>query len=801
MKTRLPIIGEVRTGKDAEVGVQTVEVEKKSVSDTSVLGGFLDFFTKRLSSEKDISDKLIKAFEGWVYINVSTLAEAVSTMEFELFQFRMSKGQVELEPVEEHELLDLLNRFNDATTQSDAIYNTSAHLDLTGDCFWFLEGGKGGRKPDNIFLLQPDAISIKLGDFTDASARLIDGYHYKIIVDGNEVERDYDPDEIMHTKVPNPGNPYRGKSAVEAIATTLDTDNYAEQALLNLFKNGLIGDFFLSAEKRMTPEQLKNFAAQFRAAFTGVRNAWKVPILYGGVKPEKLMMTGREMQLIELEEWLRNKIMSAFKNTRASLGIDDEVNRSTSESSILNWKRSVIAPKMTRIVNSLNEYLVPRYGNNLVLGFKDPVPEDRDAEIKEATELMNAKIITKNEARKILGYEEVEGGDEFETIDPLKPLDPQVPKSLRRVNYKSVFRKANVFTQAKEFRDLKKKAMPIAKKMFEKKEEVREHGAFTNEQVWDFYNDVIKQVELIEVAFEKKVSQLLEDAYGTILANLPEELNERTAKKELLDETEEERKVLEAILILSPLLINIATASGGKAAKLVDSPVDFLIDETLQEFVEKNVKKFMKESLDTARADVVNAIVRGIEEGKSIPQIEKAIREKIPELSKVQTTRITRTEVIRTSNFAQVKAWRDSGLVRAKQWLTAMDDRVDPFCASLNGKIIDIDASYFKKGDEFTVNGKTMKLNYSSTPYPPLHVNCRCEPLPVLISQEGFDTRSYEVFQELQSRILEAEGKADKRTKEYKEWKSKFEVEEKSKAELEEYVKELEKIAGIGDEK
>ena len=146
-------------------------------------------------------------------------------------------------------------------------------------------------------------------------------------------------------------------------------------------------------------------------------------------------------------------------------------------------------------------------------------------------------------------------------------------------------------------------------------------------------------------------------------------------------------------------------------------------------------------------------------------------------------------------------AFEQSGVVVAKQWLTAMDDRVDPLCNSLNGKIIDLKGSYFKKGDSVEAGGKVFKLNYSDTPYPPIHTSCRCTLLPVIEGQDDFDIRSYQAFQTMKAQIAELESKADKRTKEYKELKKQFEESEKSQGESADYIKELEKIAGIGDEK
>lgn len=805
---KMKILGKtIATGSDAEQPVQKSAPKKdKGLSDT--LGGWLDFFRKPLSDEKQISEKLIKSNEEWVFVNVSTLSEVVSALELQLFQFKMVQGNVELEEIDQHELLDLLDKFNEATTNTDAIYNTNAHLELTGDSFWFLEGGKGNKKPEKIYQLQPDNVSIKLGDFTKQGSLLIDSYNYKVTIDQKTIERSYDPSEIIHIKVPNPANPYRGKSVVEAMATTIDTDNFAQEALKNLFKNGMIGDFFLTTEKKATPEQLKRLASQFKAAYTGVRNFWKVPILYGGIKPEKLMSTGREMQLIELEAWFRNKIMSAFKNTRASLGIDDEVNRSTAEASLANWKRSVIAPKMARIVNSLNEYLVPRYGENLILGFKDPVPEDKQAKIDEASSLYDKGIITRNEARQVIDYDEVEGGDDFKiSLNPVatnfdKQISKKVP-SLKYVNYKKLFSKADIYEKAKGYRTAYKQARPIAegivknrKKKNAKEVEQREHAKFNNEQVWAYWR---KQIDIVEDV-EKIFSNVAEQYVGFVV----EEALTRLEEKKI--EVDKDELLERAVNQFTPSLNEVVILSGQVANRLIGTDDPYIPTKAVntREAIRNQILLFAGSMLSTDIDYMTNVLANGLSEGLSIAKIRKQIQDSffgVGRRAKNQAERITRTEVIKASNLGAQDAFEQSGVVVGKQWLTAEDDRVDPLCSSLNGKVIDLKGKFFNKGDTISAGDKSLSLDYSDTPYPPLHPNCRCTLLPIVEGQDDFDIRSFEQFQDLRLKITELEENVDKRTKEYKQAKKDLEAKDKSESELKEYVEKLETIAGLGDEK
>jgi hypothetical protein len=103
------------------------------------------------------------------------------------------------------------------------------------------------------------------------------------------------------------------------------------------------------------------------------------------------------------------------------------------------------------------------------------------------------------------------------------------------------------------------------------------------------------------------------------------------------------------------------------------------------------------------------------------------------ELKTTRADMIVRTETVRAGNFAS-ELWRkQSGVVEKKQRYTALDERVCEYCWPMNWKVIWLGENYFEKGDVLIgANGWELKLDYSATPYPPLHPNCRCVLLPVV---------------------------------------------------------------------
>lgn len=797
MKLNLPFFGPVFIGRNAEVKEIVKEVQKAKEKGT--LGGTVDLFAQggSLVTETKASDKLLKANDGWVYKNNDVIAKEVGTIEFELFSTRVVGDEIVFNPIITHPILDSLDRFNEFTAASDGFYLTESHVNLAGDAFWYVNGR--GPNVKGLYLLQPDKVTLTLGDPIDGQY-VIQSYEFQDTVNGKTIQKTYKREEIIHFKNPNPDNPYRGKSKVQAAAEAIDTDNYAIEANKGLFKRGLITNFVLSTENKLNTEQLTALRAELNNVYGGSKNAYKAMILSGGLKPESIQMTNKDMEFIAQQKWLRDKIMSIFGNNQAVLGITEDVNRANAESTILNWKRTTVKSEMKAITDTLNEFFVPRFGENLILTFKDPVPEDRATKVTEAKDLVDAKIITQNEAREILGLDPVkdEGADELNRPMPeINPLE-NAPKSIFNVNYKKVLRKNKTYEKYVQHSEIRKAAKAVATKMVKgrKKEAptvqaevVAEHEAFDNDTVWNFHNKQIQIVDAQEKIFENKVKQYIDGLVERALAQIPNELPQ-AKNKALLNE---EAEIIQATIDFTPILNEVALLSGQSALALIGSDKPF-ISPDLRPVIERNVRKFAQSMIETDREKMIDIIAQGVANGESVAKIRKNITDTFEEYSKVQANRVTRTEVLRASNTGAIQAWQESDVVVAKQWLTAKDDRVDPLCEYMNGTIIPLSKSYFKRGESLTVGDHTAKFNYGSVKEPPLHPNCRCTLLPVLVDQKAFDAENYlnlrmidKLNKDLESQKVKLEAKLDKRTKEYRDLKEK-------NLDLESHIKELKKL-------
>lgn len=405
------------TGRASKVESKPVKAKTKFFD---VLGGMLQLSPNRLSDAKSVSTKILQANKGWVYRNNDVIAQEVSKMEFELYTVGLSGGEIVYNEVDSHPLLDLLDKPNAETTKMDAVYTIQSHKKLSGDAFWLKI--RNGGQVISLRTLPPDKITLNLDKPSETDPTVIKSYHYQDTIDGNKIDVTYDPKDIIHFKKPNSSNPFRGLGAVEALADDIDLDNLTIETNKKFFINGAITNFVLSTDAKVTEEQLKRLRAEMRADYGGASNAYKAMILGGGLKPVDISYSNKEMEFLAQLEWYRDKIMVGFGNTKASMGMVDDVNRASYEGSIIGWQRNTVKPDMQSIVNTLNEYLVPEFGDNLVLGFCDPVPEDRSDDVTEAQLLYPIGVITLNEARELVGLDEMEDGSGDEVYQKPAPI-------------------------------------------------------------------------------------------------------------------------------------------------------------------------------------------------------------------------------------------------------------------------------------------------------------------------------------------------------------------------------------------
>lgn len=693
-----------------------------------------------INSRRDQRRNLDK-YISWAYANISVISERVADICFEMYQLSSTGSKEELKEVEDNPALDLLLRVNDFQTKWDLIYTTQHNLLSMGEAAWYLIGKfTPDSEPSEIWSLRPDFLEIIPGDLE--KNQFIEKYILKI---PGKDPIEFNPWEILFFKTPHPTNAYRGYGVLEAAMMDVDIDIFANSYNRNFFANQARPDSVLMTDNRLNEEVYERTLKGWQSRYQGSENAGKTAILEQGLKYMQVQPNAKDMDFLEQQKWTRDKIMALFKNTKVILGITDDVNRANAEASEYVWLKHNIRPKMQRIVDYLNEFFIPTYGDNLFLSFEDPLPESTELKLMEYEKAVD-KWLTRNEIRAREGLDPVEGGDLLympstqiilgddplapPTVVPGKMLTMEVKKSTG-INPRR-FRKEIQVIKNRQARNkaLKKEVSKVMKQAL-KAYGQNVKSAFQDGQVtkeiqakrWHIFAD---RAQIFESKTARIVKGVINRHKNAVLKNITQKYNPSKAFTKSVDDLIPSDDVFITLSVdaLTPLILALAKTEGVDVYEFLGMSQEFIASTQLLKNLDKLVLEGSESYISTMRERIKAQLVEGVQEGESIDKLKKRIRSEYRQFTDRKAETIARTETIRAANATSQDAFKQSNVVVGKQWFTA-PDCVDPECLDLDGKIIDLDESFEDLGKGPAI--------YTDIGYPPLHPNCRCTISPILV--------------------------------------------------------------------
>lgn len=773
--------------------LSSIGLARKAQSQIPLLEGVgVDPFSIWFGSKKASAEKALSLYSGWVYACVRAIAEEVGRMEFKLFQV---KDDGSSEEVLQHELLDLLSGVNPYQTGFELLFTTAAHLELTGNAYWLLDGvSQAGDLPTAVWYLNPKYMKPIKEDIPT----FISGYKYAV---GNKAQT-FQPFQVLHFKYPDPTDPYEGMGTVQAILEWINSDNFASQVNLNYFKNGARLSGVLESENYTSPEQLDYIKKSFQQLYANAANAYQIAAMPKGTKYTPMSDTPKDMDFANLQTVMRDKILAGFRVSKTILGTaESDTNRATAETADYVFAARTIKPKMQLIVSYLNEFLVPRYGENLYLDFVDPVPENRLQDIQEMQAASgSAPILSPNELReRYFGAPPVEKGDSLLEPFNLAPLGapkpapaPVMPKAKTNGRAKPSTRYARAQEKRKSIAsEIAKRATQALAELKEKSEEAKKKGVvdLTDAEYEAVYKVFASRVTPYLKALAEKIKEFNGVQKKVVLKNLPNAIKAKAVNpSDLFDR----QTFVSALVDLSePILTELYGKEGMAAADLIGAgSVDVLTPEVRAAI--KRAMDLMSESYNDTTIEMLKAkLEEGISQGATLDELKDLVSGVYEFSDENRAEQVAQTETFRIANDATKQAWKQTEAVKSIKWYTAEDERVCPWCAPMQGKVVAIEDNFFNKGDAAASDdGKTMQLDYSDVGAPPLHPSCRCYIRPEEISLGAQNSETKEE-KPLVEELVKAE--VEKKTAGIKESAEKEiqAIKEKSEKEVEDLKKRL----------
>lgn len=318
----------------------------------------------------------------------------------------------------DHPLTQLVQRPN--PYQSGVEFNALSEIYFNlGNAYILMIRPAGGGLPRSMYTLRPDRVWIIPGANEEGEAR-IKGYLY--VPEGKTKKEGLAilPEDMMHVKLPNPGDPLEGLGygmPPTCIAKSTDVDNDITEFLKLFFQNGATPLGILTFETPMDNEDVQEVKARWQEMYGGVGNWTEIGVLDKGGGYQRIGANFDEMGFGELDERNESRILGPMGVPPILIGSRMGLARSTysnyAEARRAYWEDTAV-PEQTLFETNYQYYLVSDDGG-FVAYDRTGVPalqKDTPTLIGAATKLW-AMGVPANQALSAVGLRigEVPGGD------------------------------------------------------------------------------------------------------------------------------------------------------------------------------------------------------------------------------------------------------------------------------------------------------------------------------------------------------------------------------------------------------
>lgn len=570
----------------------------------------------------------------------------------------------EVAEIDDHPFLDLMKSVNPMMNEFELLELTSIYLDIIGNGYWYMLMNRAGV-PGEIWVLRGEYVKI----IPDAET-LVAGYIYQ--PKSKEVRLSYD--EVVHFRNPSLKDTYYGYSPEEAACYSIDSDRYQKEFEINLFKNGAMPGVVLEAEGKLSDTVYQRVKTQWNNMYKGTKRAGKSAILEEGLKAKKLGLAPQELSYMEGRQLTREEILCIYGVPLTMLGFGELTNRATAESLEYAFMKGTIQPKLIRLQGKMNERVISLYDEALFCQFDNPIPEDKEFELKEREVNLKTGFSAINQERQKVGEDTVDWGDR-----------PFLPMNL----------------------------MPVPKGGKASGDEGKGVAEERDKVYWNMWT--VKQ-GMRERLFQKVLRTYFGKQKKEVLGNLRRLFGGKDVTEYILFDRSEAD--IELTRVSKPQITSAVTEGIELAIEEAGLTISAdLVVERNQAWIKERLEKYVQ-GVNGETAEKIAAQMRiGLEQGETLKELSDRIDRYYDSNEKYRSLRIARTESAEAMNEGIMQGYVEGG-VEEKRWLTqggCCDE-----CDALSGQIVGI-------RDDFGENvfGDVLE-------HPPIHPNCRCAIVSVM---------------------------------------------------------------------
>ena len=348
---------------------------------------------------------------------INRVANGVASIDRKLY--RTGKGG-KREEIEDHPLLDLLNRPNPAQSGDEFMRALVGYYLIAGNAYLFGNGifgngtslGGKPKPPAELTLLMPGKLRIEPG-----SGLFPKYYEYKPSPDKviqYPVDQITGRSAVLHLKTFNPLSQWYGLAPMLAAAYGIDINNAGQKWNKRLLDNDCrpSGALVVKSQdgkiaQELSDDQYSRLKEMIEAHFSGADNAGRPMLLEGGLEWQQMSMNPKDI------DWTKGKDSSAldicmtFGVPPQLLGIPGSQTFANYEMANLSYWTDTVIPLHDWIQDALNRWLVPLYGDDLKLGYdNDSISALEPLRKEKFTRVQAAEFMTIDEKRRAVGMDD-----------------------------------------------------------------------------------------------------------------------------------------------------------------------------------------------------------------------------------------------------------------------------------------------------------------------------------------------------------------------------------------------------------
>ena len=343
---------------------------------------------------------------------IHEISKNVGSVPFNLFRGSGS----ERKEIEEHPLLDLLERPNPMQSRAQFMATVSGFMLIAGNS-WIERVGPRSRPPRELWTKRPDRMKVipgKRGTPMAYTFQISHGQSVDWLV--NQLNGQ---SEILHMKSFHPTDDWYGMSPIEAATYSIDQHN--ESGRWNMWR--LQNDARPSGALVIDPKsatglddtQFQRLKAQIETQMSGPEAAGRPLLLEGGMDWKEMGLNAKDMDWLEGRHTAAREVAMAFGMPPQMLGIPgDNTHANMEESRLWLWEQTIL-PMLDFILSELNWWLTPLFGKDLTLAFDlDDVPALITRRHVLWDKVTSSDFLTIDEKREAVGYEPLKKATEAE---------------------------------------------------------------------------------------------------------------------------------------------------------------------------------------------------------------------------------------------------------------------------------------------------------------------------------------------------------------------------------------------------